>query len=89
VLLRITRFRDFVYRPEFYITRKQNVSETRSVSASRRGEGDAYSVGSLRKSKLQPLVLLAPGPAEYTSYPLAVEMHDRGHAMKQSSPLQS
>jgi hypothetical protein len=31
-------------------TRKHNVSETGSVSILRRGEGDTYSVGSLRRS---------------------------------------
>jgi hypothetical protein len=41
---------DFDQRPEFEITRKHNVSETGSVSVFRRGEGDTYCVGSLKKA---------------------------------------
>jgi hypothetical protein len=48
--LRITGFADFVQLPEFKITRKHNVSETVYVSVFRKGEGGAYSVGSVRKS---------------------------------------
>jgi hypothetical protein len=47
---RITGFLDFVHRPEFFITRKHNVTETGSVSILRRGKIDTYSVGSLRLS---------------------------------------
>jgi hypothetical protein len=38
ITLRITRFMDFVLRSEFEITRKDNVSETESVSVIRWGE---------------------------------------------------
>jgi hypothetical protein len=43
----------FVYRPEFQITRKHNVSETGFIFVFRSVQGDTYTVGSLRKSKTQ------------------------------------
>jgi hypothetical protein len=46
---------DFVQRSRILNTREHSFSETGSVSVSRRGEGDTYSVGSLRKNKHQSL----------------------------------
>jgi hypothetical protein len=40
----MTGFVEFVHRPELYITRKHNDSETGSVCIFRLGEGDPYSV---------------------------------------------
>jgi hypothetical protein len=45
--LRITEFLHFVHRPELYRNRKHSVSETGSVSAFGRGEGNTCSVGFL------------------------------------------
>jgi hypothetical protein len=39
---------DFVHRPQFYVTRKYNVSEIASVSF-KPGEGDIYSVGPMER----------------------------------------
>jgi hypothetical protein len=41
---------DFIHRPEVYMVRKQNVSETGSAFVFRFGEGDTYSVGYLKTS---------------------------------------
>jgi hypothetical protein len=49
-VLRVDGFMDYVRCPEFWITIKHNVPETGSVSVFRWGKGDAYSVGSLRRS---------------------------------------
>jgi hypothetical protein len=61
--LRITEFLEFVHRPEFWIIRKHNVSETGYVSVFTWEEGIIYSVGSLRKS-LGPVteVTICKGP---------------------------
>jgi hypothetical protein len=48
--IRISGFMDFVHSSEFYITTKHNVSKTGSVSVFKRGEGDIYFFGLLRKS---------------------------------------
>jgi hypothetical protein len=48
--LRNNGFKDFVNRPKFYITKERNISETESVFVFGSGEGNTYSVGSLRKS---------------------------------------
>jgi hypothetical protein len=47
---------DFVLISKFYIAGKYDISETGSVSIFRCGEGDAYSIGSLRKSLKRGLV---------------------------------
>jgi hypothetical protein len=54
-------------------TRKRNVSETRSVSVFRGGEGNLYSVGSLRKSSPQsldtsPHLWTGSDPVSYTHF---------------------
>jgi hypothetical protein len=53
-LVRIIGIVDFDHRPEFQISRRHNVSKTGSVSTFRCGKGDTCSVGSFRKSYLNP-----------------------------------
>jgi hypothetical protein len=48
--LRITRFLDFVYRPEFQILENTTFPKLGLYPSSGEGKGDAYSIGYLRKS---------------------------------------